>query len=157
MNITNPFALINEYKENAPVEVKSLIKALGLKFYEANYSNEISGAIEKSDDGTYVITVNRNDSETRKRFTMAHELGHYILHRDKIGDGIKEDRMYRAITSNYQIGNKQETQANQFAASLLMPKELIESLRIKGYETPEELAKQLSVSVQAMRIRLKNL
>src|SRR5271167_4116851 len=98
MNIANPFALINKYKENAPVDVKLLIKELGLKFSEVNYGHEISGAIEKSGDDTYVITVNSRDSDTRKRFTMAHELGHYILHRDKIGDGIKEDRMYRAIS-----------------------------------------------------------
>jgi len=154
MTIINPFAIINEHRERAPVEIKEILKKLGIVVREVDFDRSISGSIEKSDDGTFIISVNSADSLTRKRFTMAHELGHYILHRDKIGNGITDNRLYRASNANYYIGNKEETQANQFAANLLMPKELIESLRLKGYTEPADLAALLLVSLQALTIRL---
>jgi Zn-dependent peptidase ImmA (M78 family) len=114
--------------------------------------------IERRGDGGYLITVNAIDSLTRQRFTTAHELGHYMLHRDRIGDGIADDRAYRSTSSskyrNTRIGPRQETQANTFAANVLMPFDLIERLKREGYSTPGELAKRLAVSEQAMSIRL---
>lgn len=45
---------------------------------------------------TFLITVAANDPLTRQRFTLAHELGHYMLHRTLIGDGLDDDRAYRS-------------------------------------------------------------
>jgi Zn-dependent peptidase ImmA (M78 family) len=157
MTIINPFEIINQYREKAPVDVKAILKKLGIKVHEVDLGKSISGAIEKSRGGVYTISVNSADSLTRKRFTMAHELGHYMLHRDKIGDGITDNRMYRANEANCRIGSKEETQANQFAANLLMPKELIESLQVQGIKDEGELAEILSVSLQALNIRLTTL
>ena len=94
----------------------------------------------------------------RKRFTAAHELGHYIYHRDRIGSGVNDNRKYRGIPHaplyNDAIQAKEETEANRFAANLLMPKHLIDKLKKDGIESVEDLARSLGVSRDAMRIRL---
>lgn len=114
--------------------------------------------IERRANDHFLITVNAIDPPTRQRFTTAHELGHYMLHRDRIGDGIADDRAYRSTSSgryhNTRIGPREETQANTFAANLLMPYELIEKLKADGITTPHALADRLQVSEQAMCIRL---
>jgi len=164
MTINNPFEVINNYRRSAPVDVAGLIRALGIKLKVARVAENVSGMIELDEDGKYLITINEDDSTTRQRFSMAHELGHYIYHRNKIGKGIADDRMYRSTDIgryyNNSIGKAEETQANQFAANLLMPMDLIDSLKEKiSPDTPDreiakELAHRLEVSEQAMCIRL---
>ena len=61
------------------------------------------------------------------------KIGHFICHRDKIGDGLVDDALYRQTTYNGIINNdinaKDEQQANNFAANLLMPATLIENIK----------------------------
>ncbi len=155
----NIFALITEYKQNAPVDVEGLIEELGIKLKKCPLAADISGMIECSDKKEYSITVNDTDSPFRQRFTMAHELGHYILHRSILGEGITDNRMYRSdadsIYNNKQINPSHETEANKFAASLLMPKPLIEELKKEGLTNAAALAKRLKVSEHAMSIALR--
>ena len=102
----------------------------------------------------------------RRRFTAAHELGHYVYHRELIGDGIYDDAAYRANDfsgryRNPKIRMEHETQANRFASVVLMPTELIDRLErdrnLKPHNPQDvrEMARLLEVSEQALRIRLK--
>ena len=156
--ITNPFAVINEFCERAPVDVEGLARALGIEVSYAWLGSDISGMIEKLENDKYLISVNEEDPKTRQRFTLAHELGHFIYHKNKMGSGIDDDRAYRSTDAgkyhNTRIGKREETQANQFAATLLMPWTLIEQLQNEGVRDPDTLAKRLGVSKQAMKIRL---
>lgn len=149
---------IREAQKTAPVDVYTLCDKIGIKVHEAWLEDDISGELMLSGDGEYQINVNAGHADTRKRFTIAHELGHYIYHRDLIGNGIDDDRAYRSTDvgryHNTNIGPKQETEANRFAANLLMPKELVVSMRGEGITT-EEMAQRLNVSVAAMEIRLE--
>ena len=63
---------------------------------------KISGAIQKSPDGRVTILVNEKDIETRARFTIAHELGHYYLHMDDCDAGklITSFRLLHAFNSS---------------------------------------------------------
>lgn len=156
--VYNPFAIINEFRKTAPVDVEGLAHALGLKIRRANMSPDDSGEIEKIGPNNYVITVNENHSYTRQRFTIAHEISHFILHRNKMGDGISDNKLYRSNTKsrlvNLNIGAKEETEANQFAVNILMPFDLIKTLKEEGYSA-DQLAEKLEVSIQAIKIRLK--
>lgn len=152
---------INSFRERAPVDIFGLIRALGVEFSEAFLEPEISGMIERAGKDRYRIAVNYNDPDTRQRFTAAHELGHYMLHRDKIGDGVDDDRLYRSTPKgkyyNTAIGRTQETEANKFAANVLMPIDLVtEKLggRIADRSLAQSLARDFQVSEQAMCIRL---
>ena len=151
----NLIDLINKYAEiPAPISIESLIRELDIVLdKKADLADNIAGQIEKLPDGRYRISVNRKDHYFRQRFTMAHELGHFIYHRDLIGDGISDDRMYRS--TNLQISESEETVANRFAANLLMPYKHIQKDFQELNGDVEKLAARWQVSPKAMKIRLE--
>ncbi len=157
MRLSEEYETINQYRRAAPVDVVGLSSALGVPVHEAFLAQGISGMIERSGDG-YQIVVNAMDSPTRQRFTVAHELGHYMLHRHLIGNGVDDDRLYRSTEigkyHNTAVGPREETEANRFAASVLMPHDLIEAKQHAGINSPAQLARELGVSEHAMCIRL---
>lgn len=92
----------------------------------ANFSdNSIAGMITKRGDAVALL-VNAADPPFRKRFTIAHELGHHFLH--LLEDGVFVDGeadLFRGAIAEVQQGiapeRRREIQANMFAAALLMP------------------------------------
>jgi Zn-dependent peptidase ImmA (M78 family) len=100
----------------------------------------------------YTIHVNADDNPARQRFTIAHEIAHYVLHRDLIGDGITDDPLYRSS-----LGEWYERQANKMAADILMPPKLVRAMYRSGTVSLAPLARAFEVSVDAMRIRLEEL
>jgi Zn-dependent peptidase ImmA (M78 family) len=149
--------VINKYSNQAPVPVYEILEELGLGPTFQFMDENISGWIERRPDGTYGVAVNTNHAHVRQRFTAAHELGHYIYHRDLLGQGVGDTRAYRAEGTplpNTAIRPMHERQANSFAANLLMPRNTIGRLQGQGLVQPEQLANALEVSKQAMCIRL---
>lgn len=121
---------------------------------------EVSGQIRLLPDGRYEIATNGDEHYFRQRFTMAHELGHYILHRDLIGEGLNDDTMYRATAKadyyNSRVRQVHEAQANSFAANFLMPTDLVSECYAENPDAGvHELAKKFQVSPSAMRWRLR--
>jgi Zn-dependent peptidase ImmA (M78 family) len=117
----------------------------------------VSGQIAR-EGGRYIIRVNRNEARERQRFTIAHELAHYLLHRDVIDgspDGITDNVLYRSGASE-----SIEYEANRLAAELIMPMGLIEKRLKEDFgglvteATIESLAASFQVSKSAMEIRL---
>ncbi|HEX4158822.1 MAG TPA: ImmA/IrrE family metallo-endopeptidase [Rhizomicrobium sp.] len=145
-----PAEIVASYLGSAPIQVEQIVGALGLQLAFAPLG-EISGKIERIAD-RYKITVNSADGHARKRFTMAHEIAHYILHRDLIGDGIEDDAMYRS-----RLGGYLETQANHYAAYVLMPPPLFRATYRSGVKSYPDLARHFAVSQQAAEIRAKSL
>ncbi len=74
-------------------------------------------------------------------------------HRDKIGDGIFDDAMYRSDKMNSQ----EEFEANNMAADLLMPRHLVAEEVRKGFSEASHLARYFEVSEAAMRVRMRYL
>lgn len=148
--------IIAQYQQTAPVDITALADALGLIVYE-DYELKpgISGMITRDQSGEsasgYAVTVNANEGYLRRRFTIAHECAHFLKHRDKIGDGIFDDGLYRSD----QMNTQEEFEANNLAAELLMPKHLlIERIR-NGVTDAHQLAWDFQVSEPAMRVRLR--
>jgi hypothetical protein len=143
------------WAKGPPVDIQGIIGEVGVEYAELPKPDSISGLIEAYGGG-YRIVVNSNHSLVRRRFTAAHELGHFVYHRDVIGDGIVDDAAYRSERIG-QYGDKirreYETQANRFAAIVLMPTMLLDKLQAADVPLPE-MAKRLQVSEQALRIRL---
>jgi predicted transcriptional regulator len=142
---------IQKHQDNLPVNMGKLSKAFGVTAYIAHLNNGVSGQIIKDDNEAdkYAIFVSDSDSKNRQRFTAAHELSHFLLHKDKIGDGIVDSPLYRSSLSN-QI----EVEANKLAADILMPYEKINTEIDKGIKTISKLAEYFGVSTQAMKVRL---
>lgn len=145
-----------------PVQVDVVACRLGINVDFAALGKDISGLLV-IEDGEATIGVNRNHSEVRQRFTMAHEIGHYHLH-SKESLLFIDNKYIAARDSDSSSGeNRAEIQANMFAAALLMPKALLEK-EIKGRgldlgddDVLDTLAKEFRVSTQAMAYRLSNL
>ena len=136
-----------------PVKLSSIAAEMGVTVKSATLDAGISGEI-KSFENSYLIRVNRHDVKERQRFTVAHELAHFLLHRDKIGDGIVDDVLYRSSLSD-----NLEAEANRLAADILMPwdkiKDIMNSMPDKRIEEKiEYLAKITEVSTTAVKIRL---
>jgi Zn-dependent peptidase ImmA (M78 family) len=144
--------IIVAHLQELPVKVGALAKDLGIIVKKATLSAGISGEIKETNDEV-IVRINRHDVKARQRFTIAHEIAHFLLHRDKIGDGITDDILYRSSLSD-----ELEAQANRLAADIIMPWPLIEeSLKeLKGKKVEEKIeiiAGQADVSVTAMKIR----
>ncbi|WP_119254562.1 ImmA/IrrE family metallo-endopeptidase [Shinella zoogloeoides] len=149
-------ASLEEVQAAVPVKLSALARLLGLTIKSATLAAGISGEIrpDPANPGRYVIRVNRHDSPERQRFTIAHEIGHFLLHREQIGDGITDDVLYRSTLSD-----RREAEANRIAADILMPDRLInqalDRAKLIGVDdVPEYLARQFEVSDAAMKIRL---
>ena len=153
----DPLKIMEHQRDNIPVPVYDIVADLGLGPQFRPLDDEISGWIERLDDGSYQIVINEKHAPSRKRFTAAHELGPYIYHRDLLGAGTGDTRAYRADHSplpNAAIRPRHERQANSFAANLLMPVGAIERLRLEGVHDAATMAERLGVSEAAMKIRL---
>ncbi len=148
--------LIEGYQGEAPVRLSAISQALGLIVRASTLPPGISGEIrpDANRPGQFIVRVNRHDSAVRQRFTVAHEIGHYLLHRDQIGSGIVDDALYRSSLSD-----RREAEANRIAADILMPEGLVDTwldrARVLGVDDPASYLKQrFEVSDAAMKIRL---
>jgi hypothetical protein len=146
--------IIEQFQNDLPVSLSAIARGLGLSVKAATLAPGVSGEIRPSGDGSYVIRVNRHDVRKRQRFTVAHEIAHYLLHRDKIGDGIEDDVLYRSGLSS-----SIEAEANRLAADILMPWDKVMELRDEAKEigVGDEvlyISEKFGVSEAAMRIKL---
>jgi Zn-dependent peptidase ImmA (M78 family) len=133
-----------------PIDIREILDLykIPLKFVEFK-DESISGAFEMHPQAIY---VNTDDSFPRKTFTIAHELGHLILHEKK-----EQEVFYRVDIARISEEDKQEEQeANWFAASLLMPESVIKKYWSLTKDI-EKLAKIFGSSPSAVYYRLKNL
>jgi Zn-dependent peptidase ImmA (M78 family) len=150
-----------------PVPVETIAEKMGatLVFEPFEGEDDISGILYRKDQHT-IIGINSAHSETRRRFSVAHELGHLALHPKKlfVDKVVRID--FRDRTSGLAI-RPEEIAANAFAAELLMPSEFLarqiaRKLSKRGAPPAKEklindLAKTFKVSPQAMEYRLTNL
>ncbi|WP_237673676.1 ImmA/IrrE family metallo-endopeptidase [Vreelandella profundi] len=101
--------------------------------------------------GRYICDYNKSEVNSRQRFTQAHELGHVVLGHVRNGSSPKRDNNFAVRTND-----KEEIEANQFAAELLMPEEYVRTA-VKREFNINKLASLFDVSTTAMHYRLKNL
>ena len=147
--------------DELPVPVEAIATSLGIDLQYESYDGEVSGMLYRHADGA-VIGVNSMHAPTRQRFTIAHEVGHYDMHK---GTPIFIDRFARVNWRNGE-SNQEEAQANAFAAELLMPREFVQREveraltkrhDVTAQQLSSDLAKVFSVSAEAMQYRLANL
>lgn len=151
-------SIVARHLTKAPVDLEAIFSELGVQFSKLWMDDGASGSITRSGD-SFAVAVNAMESDTRQRFTAAHELAHYLLHRDLMRDGHKmhRDMLYGGEQTGDVIFNRgREVEANRLAAQIVMPKKLVEQ---KHAETADAgvLAAQFGVSKAAMEIRLKTL
>jgi Zn-dependent peptidase ImmA (M78 family) len=144
--------------KNAPVPVEYVVAQYGINISYAP-SKDYSGILIRKSDGGVLMGVNTDEKQSRIRFTIAHELAHFIFDTEQ------------AVTVDYRNKTpltdkpQKEKRADFFAANFLMPeeflvedfkKEVMDALYVTG-ENLKKLAEQYQVSKEAMMYRLKNL
>ncbi len=153
--------VVGRHTTSAPVKLREIFADLGIGYREEPIVSGESGWIER-DGSSYHVVINANEGEQRKRFTAAHELAHYLLHRDLMDHGSRmnrhTDRLFDKATVNQVSPFKphHEAQANRMAAQIVMPAELVREKHAKGL-TIAQLAEAFQVSNAAMNIRLETL
>ncbi|MEO0550466.1 MAG: ImmA/IrrE family metallo-endopeptidase [Pseudomonadota bacterium] len=150
-------AEIDPFLSEHPVKLGAIAKRLGVKVLRSTLPRGTSGQIGV-EDGAFVIRINRHEAKHRQRFTLAHELAHFLLHRDRIeaANGWSENVLLRAPNQPMQI----EYEANRLASDLVIPSTQLAEVTAEysGPMTPEiieDLAVRFGVSTAAMEIKLQ--
>ena len=148
---------INRYLDDYPVKLGQIAKDLEVSIKVSSLNTGVSGQITRENDH-YLIRVNRHEARERQRFTIAHELAHFLLHKqviDSSPDGIKDNVLYRSGAPE-----RIEYEANRLASDIVMPMPLVKKVLRDDFEgvvteaTIEGLAARFQVSKAAMEIRL---
>jgi len=142
--------IIEEHQKKWPVPIVSIAREMGLDIYKVKeWPTTVSGKLQKNERGSFSIYVNERHPKGRQRFTIAHEIAHFVWHADWIEDGIVDDGLYRS-----EFSNAIEAKANSYAVDILMPWHLIDEAIKQGGDTVEKLANMFDVSKSTISIRL---
>jgi len=132
-----------------PVSLRDVVSALNLEVVRAAgepFSSE--AALQPLGDG-HAIVLRGASSEHRRRFTVAHEIGHFVLHPQRLAP-----ERGGGVNAAWQA---QEREADQFAAELLMPERLVREAVVQHGPDVGRLADRFDVSRKAMQVRLRGL
>lgn len=149
--------ILSKYEiTEVPVLVEDIAKKMGIKISYAP-SNEYSGMLIRKESEQALMGINSTESKTRMRFTIAHEIAHFIFD--------KKTTVSIDYRNNGNVLDKslEEKRADMFAANLLMPKKWlqldVEKISQENFSKDQitELARKYGVSTEAMTYRLINL
>lgn len=147
---------IDQFTEDYPVKLGEIAKNLGITVLLSTLPRGTSGQIGQ-EEGQFVIRINRHEAKHRQRFTLAHEIAHFLLHRDRILDagGWSENVLLRSGQPA-----EIEYEANRLASDLVIPSSQLADATAE-YSGPltseviEDLARRFGVSTTAMEIKLQ--
>lgn len=132
-----------------PIDVERLANAIGLMVVYEPMENDLSGYLEKRQYG-WVAGINSLQHPKRQRFTIAHEIGHYLLHSDvrpRFDDTILMRRAQRR--------DRLELEADEFAGELILPAEEFHAKVREGMKKLSDLSAYFDVSMMAVQYKAK--
>jgi len=134
-----------------PVDLLTILRTYGINYEEMEDFPETVDALIIEDGTSVYAAVNARQHPHRQRFSLAHELGHYFLHRE--GNRAESVTIDTPPSEESEIGTKDpaETEADLFAGELLVP---LEMLRPNVHKGIPELAKIFLVSEQVIAIAI---
>ncbi len=154
--------LLAEVGARVPVDVNAVAEYLGLSVVEEDLEGSVSGMLVLK-DGRGVIGVNENHHPNRRRFTVAHEIAHYLLHRGSASVFVDARPVFFRDDDSAACTKQQEIEANAFAAELLVPavalRERVNHEAVDPYDdaAAHRLAKTFGISTQTLTIKLVRL
>ncbi len=138
-----------------PVDLKKITEHLNISLTYENFPYNISGMLVE-ENGQHFIALREEDHKVRQNFSWAHELGHFVL--GHLNSSLNLFNNSKRAWRAQNIVGPEETAANQFAAELLMPENLVdEEIEANPNYSIKSLAEKFEVSKFAMRYRLINL
>lgn len=149
---------IDRHLLEIPVKLGAMAENLGIKVLLSTFSLGISGKIG-GENGSFVIRINRHEVRYRQRFTLAHEISHFLLHREMI-ESSKDGVWSENVLLRSGAPMKYEYEANRLASDLIIPSDrLLEETKntdsLISNEGVQDLADKFEVSVPAMKLKLQ--
>ena len=149
----DPRQVIARHQRCFPVDVNAIAMDLGIRvYYDQGLGRDVSGRIERNaklgGPSGYSIFINVREISERQRYTLAHEIAHFVMHKDLIGDGVTENAMHRGP-----FRDSDEREADAMAATIIMPENLIREA-YRTHKAVGKMAELFGVSYDAMHIRL---
>ncbi|WP_188554903.1 ImmA/IrrE family metallo-endopeptidase [Edaphobacter dinghuensis] len=134
-----------------PVNPVEIAHDIGVRVSFVHFSGESEGVAGLYDPSEDQILVNADEAGVRQTFTVAHELGHRIMHAEWA-----KSEAYKVLWRDpkRQSKDRRETEANVFAANLLMPKQMVDEYKSLPVSS---IARIFAVSEQVATFRLQNL
>jgi Zn-dependent peptidase ImmA (M78 family) len=153
-------ALLAQHEQTQPpVRIERIAKSLGLELRSGDL-DDVSGVLVRKGSSA-IIATNSTQNVQRQRFTIAHELGHFLLHEGIINHVDRSFRVNFRSAESSQATNVEEIEANHFAAAILMPKHMLDARSadeaLDNDAMVADLARDFRVSRLAMSLRLANL
>jgi Zn-dependent peptidase ImmA (M78 family)/DNA-binding XRE family transcriptional regulator len=140
--------------EDPPVEMREVCDVIGVPIYKRKLPDSLSAAVMTIGHGTFAIGVNEGHGDRRRRFSVAHELGHAVLRHEA------SYYLEYAVEDAWEPPNYSyfvEREANAFAAALLMDERWVREDFAAGMREVGKLADRYGVSSEAMGFRLANI
>jgi Zn-dependent peptidase ImmA (M78 family) len=146
------FAKQHNCYEGESLNIEKLINLIpDMEIIYVPLDSTISGSLSKLDN-KWIIKVNNCHNPKRQRFTIAHELGHYVFHKED-NDSFTDTTFFRGMSND-----GLEYTANKFASELLMPENSVRKLiNIQNIRNIADLADKFDVSAAAMLYRVKQI
>jgi Zn-dependent peptidase ImmA (M78 family) len=154
--------LLRRYGDDVPVDIVAMARACGVTVRTESLEPFVSGLLLVREDEA-VIGVNAEHHLNRRRFTIAHELGHFLLHLDRSAFFLDASPVFFRQETTMSKDHDQEREANAFAAELLMPERAVQTLMatdpidVFDDAAVKQMANCFGVSTQALIIRLTEL
>ena len=139
-----------------PVDLRRITTHHGLTYEEVDYfPDDVDALIVNTEDGT-VAVVNKNQSNNRRRFSLAHELGHFVLHRDgSVLEATVSIDSPPTVEPDRETSSVAEREANLFAGELLVPVAFLKEHFRPGM-TAADVAKLFEVSESVAAIAISS-
>ena len=138
--------ILREFNEiSLPIPINDIAKFHGFTVLEIDFNNKISGKFIKEKKA---IGINKNHHINRRRFSLAHELGHYFL-------GHPSESSYYVVDEEKELRKIYDQEADEFASELLIPLKILKT-EIRKNNDIEYLSILFQVSRDAMTIKISN-
>ena len=134
---------------NIPIDVRQVAERLGLEVQYLLLDSGTDGMIVKEAGRPCKVVVDALAHTHRRRFTLAHEIGHYVQKYQKYALGDEGGEIDYRDERSSKGTEPDERWANGFAAALLMPASAVRQFWAQGM-TPEQLAEAFNVSQRSM-------
>ncbi len=156
--------------QGIPIQPREIAERLQIVVWEREMESRYDGCLMRVGDTWGILLNNLIQSQSRKNFTIAHELGHYYLergqisatdHKDTVAEFVPQHRCQREDLRGFDSHRLEEQRANQFAVELLMPSPIFRAdaadLPEIGLPAIEALAEKYSTSLTSTAIRYTRL
>lgn len=144
---------IYQAQKHVPVDLVGLAKTLEIQIKSVPMHDSVAGEIIRDGSDTYTCVLNSMHRPIQQRFTLAHQMGHYVLHREILGQGISDTKDYAAVPGstyyNSRISEHDEADATAFALGLLIPPKALDRFKDLGLSV-EQMADKFQVETWAV-------